>query len=288
MIAKHGNRASTSLSGSADVLGAIKPVPPTLTSITANNLAKVYGESNYAFLFAPNFHRGMAHAAPVRKELGLRTIFNLLGPLANPIEWAIEARLLGVASQSLGPVFAQVLKMGGIKKAMVVCGAEDLDEISCAGKTNCWMISGGDGKSENDNGDEDGGDTSSNATIEAFSLEPADFGLSTHPLSEVGGGKLPDENAEILMSILANQRPHDDPITEFVLLNVAALLVVSGVCEADTSNMGPGDDGHVIKERGPGGGRWKEGVRRARWAIESGRTLESLQKYIGLSNQLSE
>lgn len=284
MIAKHGNRASTSLSGSADVLSAIKPTPPILSSVTAGNLAKAYENANYAFLFAPNFHRGMVHAAPVRKELGLRTIFNLLGPLANPIEWAIEARLLGVANQSLGPLFARVLELGGIRKALVVCGEEDLDEISCAGKTNCWMLSGG---KADDNDDDDDGVNARPATIEAFTLQPSDFGLSTHPLSEVGGGKLPDENAGILMSILANQRPHDDPIMEFVLINVAALLVVSGVCEAETSSMGPGDDGNVIKERGPGGGRWKEGVRRARWAIESGRALESLEKFIDVSNRFA-
>lgn len=97
---------------------------------------------------------------------------------------------------------------------------------------------------------------------------------------------MPKENAAKLMSILRNELPRDDPILSFVLMNVAALLVTSGICESETSNMGPGDDGQVITERGPGGGRWKEGVRRARWAIESRSALKSLENFIEVSNKL--
>ncbi|KAI5303600.1 DNA-directed RNA polymerases I, II, and III subunit RPABC4 [Ascosphaera pollenicola] len=285
LMAKHGNRAQTSLSGSADVLAAIAPKPPVLETVTAKALPKVYETSNYAFLFAPNFHSGMRFAAPVRKGLGLRTIFNLLGPLANPIEWGIEARLVGVAYQSLGPIFAEVLRKQGCRKGIIVCGAEDLDEISCAGATNCWMLK------EEDNPDFKESEEECSITnprkivnIESFSIQPSDFGVSTHPLSEVGGGKMPDENARILMSILRNELPRDHPILEFVILNVAALMAISGICEVDTSSMGPGDDGKVITERGPGGIRWKEGVRRARWAIESGEAVKSLENFIEASN----
>src|SRR5204863_3760660 len=101
------------------------------------------------------------------------------------------------------------------------------------------------------------------ARLETFQLQPSDFGLPSHPLSEVYGGRGPRENAAKLMSILRNELPRDDPILDFVLMNVAALLVTSGVCEADTSDMGARDSREVIQERGPGGGRWKEGVRRA-------------------------
>jgi anthranilate phosphoribosyltransferase len=293
MTAKHGNRAQTSFSGSADVLNAIQPVPPKISAISAENLAKVYEESNYSFLFAPNFHPGMMYSNPVRKGLGIRTIFNLMGPLANPVDWAIEARVVGVAYQSLGPVFVEALKQSGAKKALVVCGEEDMDEISCAGKTNCWRLSEYPNpayKLSTDDGDESSDDETENPSTlvktDVFQLHPSDFGLSTNPLSAVGGRKMPKDNAAKLMSILRNELARDDPILEFVLMNVAGLLVTSGVCEAETSNMGPGDDGKVITERGPGGGRWKEGVRRARWAIESGQSLKCLEQFIEVTNQL--
>ncbi|TAQ88498.1 hypothetical protein B7494_g3190 [Chlorociboria aeruginascens] len=260
LLSKHGNRAATSKSGSADLLNCTLPIPPNLMAVTPKTIAKVYEKSNYSFLFAPVFHPGMKYVAPIRKELGWRTIFNLLGPLTNPVEGSIEARLLGVARRDIGPVFAEALKMSGARKAMVVCGEEDLDEISCAGETYCWRLGH---RSSNEN------DSADNVEVESFILSPADFGLPAHALSEVSPGKEPQENAAILTKLLQNQLPQDDPILHFVLINTAALLVVSGICEADTSNTGHGDDGKVIPERGPGGGRWKEGVRRARWAIES-------------------
>ncbi|KAJ5168254.1 uncharacterized protein N7482_003848 [Penicillium canariense] len=294
MTAKHGNRAQTSFSGSADVLNAIQPIPPNISAVNATNVAKIYEKTNYAFLFAPNFHPGMMYANPVRRGLGLRTIFNLMGPLANPVEWAIEARLVGVAYQSLGPVFVEALRQAGAKKALVVCGEEDMDEISCAGPTNCWRLSeypnplykklseGEDDDSSDDNEE----NPKTLVKLDIFQLHPSDFGLPTHSLTEVYGRKMPKDNAAKLMSILRNELPRDDPILEFVLMNVAALLVTAGVCEADTSNMGPGDDGKVVTERGPGGGRWKEGLRRARWAIESGEALKCLDQFIAATNEL--
>ncbi|KAJ5779480.1 hypothetical protein N7457_007200 [Penicillium paradoxum] len=293
MTAKHGNRAQTSTSGAADVLSAIQPISPNIAAVTADNLALVYEKTNYSFLFAPNFHPGMMYSNPVRRGLGLRTIFNLLGPLANPVDWALEARVVGVAYQSLGPVFADAFKQSGAKKAMIVCGEEDMDEISCAGKTNCWRLSEypnpeykASKDDKDDPSDEDTNNPRTLVKIDTFQLQPSDFGLSNHPLSDVGGRKLPKDNAAKLMSILRNELARDDPILEFVLMNVAGLLVTSGICEADTSNMGPGDDGKVITERGPGGGRWKEGVRRARWAIESGESLKNLEKFIEVTNLL--
>jgi anthranilate phosphoribosyltransferase len=292
-MAKHGNRAQTSFSGSADVLNAISPISPNISAVNAENLAQVYEATSYAFLFAPNFHPGMMYANPVRRALGLRTIFNLMGPLANPVDWAIEARVVGVAYQSLGPVFAEALRQNGCKKAMVICGEEDLDEISCAGNTNCWKLSeypnpAYKGLTEDDgSSDEDEYDVPRTLVkLETFQLHPSDFGLPTHPLTAVYGRKMPKDNAAKIMSILRNELPRDDPILSFVLMNVAALLVISGICESDTSNMGPGDDGQVITERGPGGGRWKEGIRRARWAVESGAALKCLESFIEVTNRL--
>lgn len=181
--------------------------------------------------------------------------------------------MIGVARKDLGPVFARALQLAGAQKAMVVCGDEELDEISCAGNTLCWRISP---------------DHPTTSKPEHFLLHPNDFGLPTHPLSTVSPGKEPAENAAILARILNNEMPQDDPILHFVLINTAALFVVSGICEADTSDMGYGDDGRVILERGPGGGRWKEGVRRARWAIASGEAARQWRAFVEVTNGFSE
>lgn len=293
MVAKHGNRSQTSFSGSADVLNCILPVPPKIASIKAEHIAKVLEETNYTFLFAPNFHGGLKYAEPVRRGLGIRTIFNLMGPLANPVDWALEARVVGVAYQALGPVFVESLRLGGSKKALVICGEEDMDEISCAGPTNCWRLSeypnpaykGTDAKDEGED-DDDEEVPPTLAKVDTFQLHPSDFGFPTHPIEDVYTKKMPKQNAAKLLSILRNELDPDDPLMHFVLINTAALFVTSGICEAETSNMGPGDDGKVITERGPGGGRWKEGVRRARWAITSGQALKCLEQFIEVTNRL--
>lgn len=198
-----------------------------------------------------------------------------MGPLTNPVECSIEARLLGVARRDIGPVFADALKMSGAKKAMVVCGEEDLDEISCAGRTFCWRLV---------DHSTDESSSSNDVEIKSFTICAADFGLPAHELKDVSPGKEPHENAAILMNLLQNKLPDNDPILEFVLMNTAALFVVSGICDADTSDMGHGDDGKVITERGPGGGRWKEGVRRARWAVKSGEAYRQWRQFVDVSN----
>ena len=293
LLSKHGNRASSSKSGSSDLLQSIRPKAPVIEATTSSTLIQVYEKTNYAFLFAPRFHPGMRHVAPIRKDLGFRTIFNILGPLANPVEAAIEARVVGVARRDLGSVFAEALRLSGAKKAMVVCGAEELDEISCAGKTYCWRLverPNPDFRGPKNEEDEDYTTSDEEApprTIietEKFELHPSDFGLPAHPLSDVSPGKSPDENANLLMKLLRNELSQDDAVLHFVLINTAALFVIAGVCDADSSSMGHGDSGDVITEVGPGGGRWKEGVRRARWAVESGQALKSLQGFIDVTN----
>ncbi|KAL2129540.1 hypothetical protein VTI74DRAFT_7624 [Chaetomium olivicolor] len=286
MIAKHGNKASTSKSGSADLLNCMEPRPPQIARVRPDTIASLYDATNYGFLFAPVFHPGMRYVAPIRRQLPWRTVFNLVGPLANPVDLReddmplnslLEARMIGVARKDIGPVFAHALKLAGARKAMVVCGDEELDEISCAGPTLCWRLTP-------NSADPEGGEPAT----EHFLLHPSDFGLPTHPLSEVSPGKEPEENAQILRRILHGEMPDDDPILHFVLINTAALFVVSGICEADTSDMGHGDDGVVIKERGPGGGRWKEGVRRARWAIKSGEAARQWAKFVEVTNSFSD
>lgn len=288
MVAKHGNRSQTSFSGSADVLNCVVPVPPKISAVKASDIARVYEKTNYLFLFAPNFHQGMKYSDNVRRGLGIRTIFNLMGPLANPVDWALEARVVGVAYQSLGPVFIEALRLGGARKALVICGEEDMDEISCAGPTNCWRLSESQesASTADDEDDDDDLKKKSPVKLDTFQLHPSDFGFPTHPIEEVYTKKMPKENAGKLMSILRNELNPDEPLMHFVLINTAALLVISGICESDTSNMGPGDDGKVITERGPGGGRWKEGVRRARWAIENGHSLKAFEQFIETTNNL--
>ncbi|KAL8712285.1 MAG: hypothetical protein Q9220_003436 [cf. Caloplaca sp. 1 TL-2023] len=296
LLSKHGNRASSSTSGSADLLQAVKPKAPIIEAVNAKALPFVYDRSNYAFLFAPTFHPGMRHVAPIRKELGFRTIFNLLGPLANPIEGNIEARVVGVPRTELGPIFAEALRLSGARKGLVVCGEEQLDEISCAGKTRCWRLverpnpafRGPRDEEDEDftTSDEEGGPRTL-VKVDELTLEPSDFGLKPHALSEVSPGKMPQENATTLMRLLRNELPKGDPVLDFVLINTAALFVIAGVCDSDASDMGHGDDGKVIKETGPGGLRWKEGVRRARWAVESGQALASLEKYIEASHAVT-
>ncbi|OQN98854.1 hypothetical protein B0A48_15200 [Cryoendolithus antarcticus] len=268
VVAKHGNNSSTSLSGSADLLQHA-PSPPLIAATTAQNLPAIFAATSYAFLYAREWHPGMKHAAAVRKEVPVRTIFNLLGPLANPVHDSglLEARILGVARKDIGPNFAEALRLSGARKALVVCGDENLDELSCAGKTHCWYIH--DGKKDGE--------------VEYFTVEPEDFGLPTHSLDEVHGGKGPAENAGILMEILRSRRPEHDAVLDFVLLNTAALVAVSGICEAEESQAVGGD---VIKERGPGGLRWKEGVRRARWCLSSGRALAEWEAFVKVTNEV--
>ena len=282
LMSKHGNKAQTSVSGAADILSAITPTPPNLLASNAVNIPKIYETSSYAFLFAPNFHPGMRFAGPLRREMGIRTIFNLLGPLTHPIEELVEARVVGVTEGALGPVFAEALRIAGtekapgMRKAMVVSGREGLDEISCAGLTDCWMLH----EIRNDTG------RSQQMAIEHFQLQPSDFGFPCHPLSAIRGGDAPKDNAVILMQLLEGKLNEDDPIIQVVLMNAAAVLVVSGICDSEVSSMDEGDDGVVIEERGPGRGRWKEGVRRARWAVESGTALKSLRAFTEISNGL--
>jgi anthranilate phosphoribosyltransferase len=147
----------------------------------------------------------MAHVATVRKEIGIRTIFNILGPLCNPVD--IDARIVGVSSPKLGEIFAQTLLLMGVTRAMVVCGFEELDEISPEGKTHIWRIG-------------------IERKIEYFTVCPEDFGLQAHSIGSVKSG-IPAENAKTLLKLLNGELEENDPILDFVLLNAAALLVIA-------------------------------------------------------------
>ncbi|KAI6035819.1 glycosyl transferase [Pisolithus marmoratus] len=206
-VIKHGSRASTSSSGSADLLERLGClfVPPTLGTVAS------IAPDPFTFILAPHYHPSLATIAPYRKALPFRTLFNVLGPLINPAR--PKGMVLGVAERELGLPFAKSLLDGGVQRALVVCGAENLDEISCAGDTWVWELRDG-------------------QIIEA-KLHPEQFGLPVHPLIEVAGGTAA-ENAETLKTLLKSGEKIPEnltPILHFVLLNASALLVVAGLAE---------------------------------------------------------
>ncbi|EGO23417.1 hypothetical protein SERLADRAFT_370316 [Serpula lacrymans var. lacrymans S7.9] len=184
-----------------NLLGCIF-VPPTAG--TPMPIARI----PFTFILAPHYHPALAILAPHRKLLPFRTLFNVMGPLINPAR--PKGMVLGVADPELGPIFAQSLREGGVQRALVVCGAEGLDEISCAGDTWAWELKDG--------------------NITQTKLHPEQFGLSVHPLEAVRGGT-PADNAATFKTLLTSgdQIPESlTPVLHFVLLNAAALLVVEG------------------------------------------------------------
>ena len=195
-VAKHGNRAASSTCGSADVLdtlGVKIDLPP-------QGVKRCIDEVGIGFMFAQVFHPAMKYAAPVRKELGIRTVFNILGPLTNPA--GAQAQVLGVAHRQLGATMAQVLGILGSQRAMVVHGEDGLDELTLSGPSFLWELDKG--------------------TIRTHRISPEDVGLGRAPLSALKGGSA-QENADTLRRLLQGER---GPLRDVVLLNTAAVLVV--------------------------------------------------------------
>jgi anthranilate phosphoribosyltransferase len=203
-IAKHGNRSVTSKSGSADVLeqlGLNLKMEPEAVQATIEQVG-------VGFMFAPAFHPAMKYAVQPRREIGIRTVFNVLGPLTNPA--VANAQLLGVYDQQLTVPMAYALKKLGCEEAMVVHGLDGLDEISTIGKTAiAWLREG---------------------EVATMETAPKDFGVKQVRIADVKG-TTPDESAEILFKILSGQRSLEDPKTEIVLVNSAAGIVVGGKAE---------------------------------------------------------
>ncbi len=196
-VAKHGNRAVSSRAGSADVLEALG-LPLDLPPHAA---ADVLREANIAFLMAPAHHPAMRHGGVARRELGIRTIFNLLGPLANPAR--ATHQLLGAYDDSVRPVLAETLRTLGVQRAWVVRGEDGLDEVSPFGATRVTELSGG--------------------SLTEHRIAPEDFGLQPSAEGAIAGGDAA-HNAGILREVLSG-RPH--PATDAFVLNAAAALVVA-------------------------------------------------------------
>jgi anthranilate phosphoribosyltransferase len=195
-VAKHNNRAMTSQCGSADVLEALGLKIELNAAQVKDCLEKV----GIGFMFAPLFHPAMKFAAAPRREIGVRTIFNILGPLTNPA--LADFIVLGVPSEELGEKLVQVLQRLGAKHAIVVYGLEGIDEISVAGKSRVWEL--------RDN------------KITDYQVSPGDFGFATAGVETLAGGT-PQENATTLRSVLEGEKGSR---REAVIMNAAAGIVV--------------------------------------------------------------
>jgi anthranilate phosphoribosyltransferase len=203
-IAKHGNRSVSSMSGSADLLEAFG-VNLSMSPETANHCL---AQTNLCFLYAPAYHSGFKHAAPVRKAMGIRTLFNILGPLVNPAKPNIM--LLGVYTPELLMPMAQALQLTGVQRAFVVHGS-GLDEIALHGNTQIIEINQG-------------------ALIER-TIKPQDFGLKNYSIDEIKGGT-PIENANIIKDILSGQGKSAHNAA--VIINCAALLYLHNKADSYT------------------------------------------------------
>lgn len=222
VVAKHGNRAMSGKSGSADVLEALG-VDITLTTA---QVAECMDNVGIGFMFAQSFHRSMKHAAGARKELGFKTVFNILGPLTNPAQ--ARGQLIGVFDENLTEVMASVLRRLGTERALVVNGADGLDEITTTAFTKVTELK--DGK------------------LSSYHIDPSDFGLNISNISDLKC-KDSNESAGIIKDVFCGKSGHERDI---VVLNAAAALYVGKAVE----NLNEGvslaqsliDDGKVLQK----------------------------------------
>jgi anthranilate phosphoribosyltransferase len=200
-VAKHGNRAMSSRSGSADVLEALG----VRLEVSLQHAGRAIREVGIGFLFAPVAHSATRHAAAARKQMGVRTIFNLLGPLTNPA--GARAQVLGVYSTEVMDTVAQALAEMGIARALVVHGEGGLDEISLSGESEIAEVK--------------------NGKVRRYKIAPEEFGVKRAPIAELRGGT-PLENAEIIKRILAGET---GPRRDIAVINAAAALVAAGIAQ---------------------------------------------------------
>jgi anthranilate phosphoribosyltransferase len=205
--AKHGNRSASGSVGSADFLEALG----CNIMLNGEQVATAVDECGFGFLFAQMFHPAMKHVGPARKEIGVRTVFNLLGPLTNPAAPGLQ--VIGVGKKELGPLFAELFKLKGAKRAMIVHSSEGLDEISPAAKTHVWLLD--DGK------------------ISEKEISPADFGLDAHKLEDVQGGSAADR-ATIFREVVkggdpsASETAQVGAIRDYIIINAASAIYLAG------------------------------------------------------------
>ena len=198
-VAKHGGRSVSSTCGSADVLEALG----VNVNLTPEQVANTVNQVGLGFMFAPNHHSAMKHAAPVRRELGIRTLFNLLGPLTNPA--SAKRQVMGVFSRDLTGKLAHVLKQLGSEHVMVVCGADGMDEISFTGDSHIAELK--DGK------------------VLEYTVNPTQFGLNLHELNSIRVNDA-QESKQMILDLLAGKT---GPAIDIVLLNAGAAIYVAGI-----------------------------------------------------------
>ncbi|MCR4962388.1 MAG: anthranilate phosphoribosyltransferase [Firmicutes bacterium] len=231
-VAKHGNRAASSLCGTADCLEALG----VNIQQDPEKCVRLLREVGICFFFAQKYHTSMKYVGAIRKELGFRTVFNILGPLTNPGSPSMQ--LLGVYDDYLVEPLAQVLVNLGVKRGMVVYGMDKLDEISVSAPTKICEIRDG--------------------WFKSFTIAPEDFGLARCDKEELKGGT-PEENAGITRALLQGEK---GPRRNAVLMNAGAALYIGG----KAANM-------------------KEGISLAAGLIDSGKALETLERFIEASNR---
>ena len=200
-VAKHGNRSVSSKSGASDVLGALGvklDIPP-------ETVARCIDEAGVGFMWAPMHHAAMKHWAPVRAELGIRTIFNVLGPICNPAN--VRRQIVGVYARELIEPIANVLKNLGAEHVWVVHGHDGMDELTTTGSTSVAELK--------------------NGQIRVFEITPADAGLQPARLSDLVGGDA-EFNAAAIRRVLAGE---NEPFRDIVVLNAGAALVVAGLAD---------------------------------------------------------
>jgi len=207
-VAKHGNRAASSQCGSADVLEALG----VRIDLGPEGVAACVREGGMGFMFAPRYHPAMRHAGPVRREIGIRTVFNVLGPLANPA--GVKRYLLGVPSGGIGETIARALVELGAERALVVFGTDGLDEISPSAETRTWEVVEG--------------------TVREGTLRPEDLGLAAAPRAEIVGGDA-ERNAAVARSVLEGAQ---SGARTAVLMNAAAACWVAGIADSVRDGVG--------------------------------------------------
>jgi anthranilate phosphoribosyltransferase len=262
-MVKHGNRAASSACGAADVLealGVVIDLPAAATEV-------LFAEVGIAFLFASMYHPSLRHAGPVRRDLGVPTAFNYLGPLTNPARPSSLA--VGVADPLMGPVLAGVYAQRG-ESALVFHGDGGLDELSTTGPSTVWVACDG--------------------AVTATSFDPAALGLPRASIADLRGGD-PAVNAAVVRAVLAGQA---GPVRDIVLLNAAAAITAarlgaagSGSGSSSSSSSGPGQDRVSCADSDSLAKALGDGLARAAAAVDSGATADLLDRWTRASNRLA-
>lgn len=243
-VVKHGNRAASSASGASDVLGALG----LELSLTPDRVAEVLDRTGITFAWAAAFHPGFKNAAAARGQLGVPTVFNMLGPLCNPAR--AEANAVGVAHLERVPLITGVFRTRGAT-ALVFRGDDGLDELTTTGHSRIWEVSRGD--------------------THEHDLDPRDLGIPLAKLSDLIGGT-PEHNADVLRRTLDGER---GPVRDIVLLNAAAGIVAYELSQDSTQVQRP------ILER------LADALRRAEAAVDDGRARAKLDEWVAVTRQLA-